>query len=100
MLVRISQYGHVIIPPFLLEAFGLGPDDELELEETENGFTLKLTEGQIKPPPTPVDLSKYGTLRDKIPPGFPHLSMSEIRDRMYAPPDGWERCCDSAKRRN
>ena len=59
MLVRMSRNGHVIIPPFLLEAFGLGPDHELELEETENGFTLKPAKGHVKPPPPPVDSSKH-----------------------------------------
>ena len=100
MLVTISQHGHVIIPSFLLEELGLGPDDELELEETEGGFTLKPTKEHATPQARPVDLSKYGGLRDRIPPEFPHLSMNEIRARGYAPPDGWERGCESAENRD
>ena len=71
MLVKISHDGHVIIPPFLLEAFGLGPDDELELEETENGFTLKPAKGHVKPPPTPVDSSNHKRPPYKVSPGTP-----------------------------
>ena len=82
MLVRISQDGHVIIPPFLLEAFGLGPDDELELEETEDGFTLKPTKGHVKPPPKPVDWSKHNRTPYKVPPGIPPLDMGLFRESL------------------
>ncbi len=85
MLVKISQHGHVIMPPFLLEAFGLGPGDTLELEETEDGFALKLAEKYVKPPPTPVDWSKYGTLRDKIKDDWPPLDINQFREAGYDP---------------
>ena len=83
MLVKISQHGHVIIPPVLLEAFGLGPGDALELEETEDGFALKLAEKHVKPPPTPVDWSKYKRQPYKLPLGTPPLDMGLFREAVY-----------------
>lgn len=83
MLVKISQGGHVIIPSFLLEAFGLGPDDELELEQTEDGFTLKLTEGQIKPTPNPDESGQLKGPPFKARAGMPPLDMGLFREAVY-----------------
>ena len=80
MRVKISQDGHVIMPAHLLEEFGLGPGDTLELTETDDGFALKLAEKYIKPPRRPIDLSKLGTLSDKIPPDTPPLDMELFRE--------------------
>ena len=76
MLVRITSRRQITIPKHVLDALGLGPGDQLRLIEGSDELTLK---------PKRIDLSKLGTLRDKIPPGTPPFDIRKFRDEGYDP---------------
>ena len=65
MIVKITSKRQVTFPARVLDALGVGPGDQLELEEGAGGFVLR---------PRRIDYSRLGTLRDKIPPGHPPLT--------------------------
>ena len=85
MKAMITTDGLIAVPQFLLKELGVRPGDELEIEEIKGGITLRLAEGHVKPPEKAVDLSKYGTLRDKIKDDRPPLDMNQFRDAGYDP---------------
>lgn len=72
MIVKITSKRQVTFPARVLEAMGVSPGDQLELEESPKGFILR---------PRRIDLSKLGTLRDKIPPGHPPFDIRKFRDQ-------------------
>ena len=72
MLVKITSKRQVTFPARVLDALGVGPGDQLELEEGPDGFILR---------PRRIDYSKLGTLRDKIPPGHPRFDIRKFRDQ-------------------
>ena len=57
MTVKITSKRQVTFPARVLDALRVGPGDRLELEERPNGFILHLWR---------VDMSRLGTLQDKI----------------------------------
>ena len=76
MLIKITSKRQVTFPAKVLEQLGVGPGDQLELEEGQDGFVLR---------PRRVDLSKLAGLRDKIPPGHPPLDIRAFREGVYDP---------------
>ena len=72
MIVKITSKRQVTFPARVLEAMGVGPGDQLELQESPDGFLLR---------PRRIDLSKLGTLKDKIPPGHPPFDIRKFRDQ-------------------
>ena len=72
MIVKITSKRQVTFPARVLKAMGVGPGDQLELEESPKGFILR---------PRRIDLSKLGTLRDKIPSGHPPFDIRKFRDQ-------------------
>ena len=85
MKATITTDGLIAVPQLVLEELGVSPGDELELEETEGGITLRLAEGHVSPPGKAVDSNKYGTLRDKIEDDWPPLDMHQFREAGYDP---------------
>ena len=76
MVVKITSKRQITLPTKLLDALGLGPGDQLELEEGPDGFILR---------PRRIDLSRLGGLRDKIPPGHPPFDLQAFREQHYDP---------------
>ena len=76
MLLRITSERTVAIPDEALDALGVGPGDQLELEECADGYILRRSR---------IDLSLLGGLRDKIAPGTPPFDIRKFRDEGYDP---------------
>lgn len=76
MLVKITSKRQVTFPARVLDALGVGPGDQLELQESPDGFILR---------PRRIDLSLLGGLREKIPPGHPPLDINKFREEGYDP---------------
>ena len=76
MVVKITSKRQVTFPARVLDALGVGPGDQLELEEGPDGFILR---------PRRIDLSRLGGLRDKIPPGHPPFDLQAFREQSYDP---------------
>ncbi len=76
MIVKITSKRQVTFPARVLDALGVGPGDELELEEAAGGFILR---------PRRTDYSRLGTLRDKSPPGHPPFDLEAFREQRYNP---------------
>ncbi len=72
MIVKITSKRQVTFPARVLDAMGVGPGDQLELQESSDGFILR---------PRRIDYSKLGTLRDKIPSGHPPFDIRKFRDQ-------------------
>lgn len=72
MIVKVTSKRQITLPTKLLDALDLGPGDQLELEESPDGFILR---------PRRIDLSRLGRLRDKIPPGHPPFDIRKFRDQ-------------------
>ena len=76
MIVKITSKRPVTIPTQVLGALGVGPGDQLELEEGSGGFVLR---------PRRIDYSRLATLRDKIPKGHPPCDIEAFREQGYDP---------------
>ena len=76
MLVKITSKRQVTFPARVLDALGVGPGDQLELQESPAGFLLR---------PRRKDVSLLGGLRDKIPPGHPPFDVDTFRKEGYDP---------------
>ena len=76
MIVKITSKRQVTFPARVLDALGVGPGDQLELNEGPDGFTLR---------PRRIDYSRLGTLRSKIPPGRPPFDIETFRRQPYDP---------------
>ena len=76
MIVKITSKRQVTFPARVLDALGVGPGDQLELQESPDGFILR---------PRRIDLSLLGGLRDKIPPDRPPLDINKFREEGYDP---------------
>ena len=76
MIVKITSKRQVTFPARVLDALGVGPGDQLELEEGAGGFVLR---------PRRIDYSRLGTLRDKIPNEHPPFDIEVFREQGYDP---------------
>ena len=76
MIVTVGSKGQVAFPANVLDALGVQPGDRIEIREGANGFTLH---------PRRIDLSKLGTLRDKIDPDHEPFDIQKFRSQPYDP---------------
>ena len=76
MIVKVTSKRQVTFPARVLEALGVGPGDQIELEEGPDGFFLR---------PRRIDRSRLGTLRGKIPPGRPPFDLRVFRGQRHDP---------------
>ena len=76
MIVKITSKRQVTFPARVLDALGVGPGDQLEIVEGPDGFALK---------PRRIDLSRLGTLRDKIRRGRGTFDLQNFREQSYDP---------------
>ena len=76
MIAKITSKRQVAFPAPVPDALGVGPGDQLELEECRDGFTLR---------PRRTDYSGLGTLRNKIPPGHPPFEIERFRKEPHDP---------------
>ena len=76
MVVKITSKRQVTFPARVLDALGVGPGDQLELNEGPDGFILRARR---------VDYSRLGTLRSNIPPGHPPFDIDMFRKKAYDP---------------
>ncbi|MDE2927925.1 MAG: AbrB/MazE/SpoVT family DNA-binding domain-containing protein [Acidobacteriota bacterium] len=76
MVVKITSKRQVTFPKRVLEVMGVGPGDQLELNEGPDGFTIR---------PRRVDYSRLGTLRNRIPSGHPPFDIESFRNQAYDP---------------
>ena len=76
MFVRITKNRQVEFPEEVLDALGVIPGDQLEIEKTDQGFILH---------PRRLDLSKLGTLRHLVKPDTPPFDIHKFRETPYDP---------------
>ena len=74
--LKITSKRQVTLPAQVLDALGVGPGDQLELEESPGGFILR---------PRRIDYSKLGSLKDKIDPTVEPFDIEKFRSEPYAP---------------
>ena len=75
MILRISSKRQVTLPDRVLDALDVGPGDRLEIIEGPDGFILK---------PRTIDLSRLGTLKDKIRRGRGTFNLQSFREARHA----------------
>ena len=76
MLVKITSKRQVTFPARVLDALGVGPGDQLELQESPDGFLLR---------PRRIDPPFIPPLRDKIDPNAEPIDMETFRNQSYDP---------------
>ncbi len=77
MIVKITSKRQVTFPARVLDALRVGPGDRLELEEGPDGFILR---------PRRIDMSRLGTLQDKIRSGHDKpFDIHKFRRQPYDP---------------
>lgn len=76
MIVKITSKRQITLPTQVLDTLGLGPGDQIELEESFDGFILR--SGRI-------DYSRLGTLHNKIPSRHPPFDIEKFRSETYDP---------------
>ena len=76
MIVKITSKRQVTFPARVLEELGVGPGDQLELEEVPDGFMLR---------PRRVDPSLLGYLADKIDSNAEPFDIHKFRSQIYDP---------------
>ena len=74
MYVKITSKRQVTFPKHVLDAIGVGPGDQLELQETTEGLMLR---------PRRIKLELFGTLRDEISPDHEPFDIRKFRDGTY-----------------
>ncbi len=76
MFVKITSKRQVTFPKHVLDALGVGPGDQLELEETDAGFVLR---------PRVLDPSRLAPLRHLVKPGQEPFDIHKFREEGYDP---------------
>lgn len=76
MLVKITSKRQVTFPARVLDALGVGPGDQLELEEGPDGFTLRARR---------VNLTRLAPLRGKLRRADTLFAIESFRDEPRDP---------------
>ena len=76
MFVRITSKRQVTFPARVLEALGVKPGDQLELEESSDGFVLR---------PRRLDPARLAPLRGKLRRGHGTFDIGIIREQAHDP---------------
>ena len=76
MIIKVTSKRQVTFPARVLDALGVGPGDQLELNEGPDGYILRARR---------IDYSRLGTLRSKIQPGHPPFDLDTFRNEPYDP---------------
>ena len=76
MFVRITSKRQVTFPARVLEALGVKPGDQLELEESADGFVLR---------PRRLDPARLAPLRGKLSRGHGTFDIGIIREQAHDP---------------
>ena len=76
MIVKITSKRQVTFPARVLDALGVGPGDQLELNEGPEGYVLR---------PRRIDPTRLGALRDRIRPGHPPFDLDAFRNEPHDP---------------
>ena len=76
MYIKITSKRQVTFPKRVLESLGVGPGDQIGLEETENGFLLR---------PRRLDPSGLAPLRHLVRPGQEPFDIHKFRETPYDP---------------
>lgn len=74
MIVKVTSKRQVTFPKRVLEALGVKPGDQMELEEHPDGFLLRPRASKVEWAPP---------LRGKIPSGLPPLDLERMREEGY-----------------
>ena len=74
MYVKITSKRQVTFPKHVLDALGVGPGDQLELEETGDGFVLR---------PRRIDVSKLAPLSHLIKSDREPFDIRKFREGTY-----------------
>lgn len=76
MIIRITSKRQVTFPAHVLEAMGLKPGDQIEIEEGPHGFVLK---------PRSIDMGKLAPLRTKLKRGKGAFDLGKFRSTPHDP---------------
>ena len=76
VFVKITSKRQVTFPARVLEALGVKPGDQLELEEGPNGYLLR---------PRRLDHSRLAPLRGKLRRGHGTFDLESIREQAHDP---------------
>ena len=76
MFVRITSKRQVTFPARVLDALGVKPGDQIELEEGPDGFLLR---------PRRLDPTRLAPLRGKLRQGQGSFDVESIRERAHDP---------------
>lgn len=76
MLVKITVKRQVTFPARVLEALGVKPGDQIELQETQEGFILR---------PRRIDLTRLAQLRSKLRKGQGSFDLESFREQPHDP---------------
>ncbi len=74
LVVKVTSKRQVTFPKRVLEALGVGPGDQIELEEHPEGFVLR---------PRPAVVDWVPPLRGKIPADIPPVDLEKFREEGY-----------------
>jgi AbrB family looped-hinge helix DNA binding protein len=76
MLIKITAKRQVTFPAHVLDALGVRPGDQLELQQGPDGFILR---------PRRIDPSRLAPLRDRLRRGQGQFAIETFRDEPHDP---------------
>lgn len=76
MLVKITAKRQVTFPVRVLDALGVKPGDQLELQESQDGFVLR---------PRRIDPARLAPLRGKLHRGLGAFDLEAFREQAHDP---------------
>ncbi|MGH8611586.1 MAG: AbrB/MazE/SpoVT family DNA-binding domain-containing protein [Gammaproteobacteria bacterium] len=76
MFVKITAKRQVTFPARVLEALGVKPGDQIELQESQEGFILR---------PRRIDLTRLAQLRSKLRKGQGSFDLESFREQPHDP---------------